>query len=102
MINHIQNAADFDKLIQNDKVLVDFFATWCGPCSMLAPIVEKVSNEHPELTVIKVDVDQAQELAARYDIYSIPALFYIEKGNVVDKRVGYIDERAVKAFARVK
>jgi thioredoxin 1 len=102
MINHIQNAADFDKLIQNDKVLVDFFATWCGPCSMLAPIVEKVSNEHPELTVIKVDVDQAQELAARYDIYSIPALFYIEKGKVVDKRVGYIDERAVKAFARVK
>jgi thioredoxin 1 len=102
MINHIQNAADFDKLIQNDKVLVDFFATWCGPCSMLAPIVEKVSNEHPELTVIKVDVDQAQELAARYDIYSIPALFYIEKGKVVDKRVGYIDERAVKAFARIK
>jgi thioredoxin 1 len=102
MLKHIQKAEEFDKAIQGDKVLVDFFATWCGPCSMLAPIVEKVATDHPELTVIKVDVDQAQDLAARYDIYSIPALFYIEKGKVVDKKVGYIDERSVKALARVK
>jgi len=102
MIQHIEKAADFDKAIANPKVLVDFFATWCGPCSMLAPVVEKVAKEHPELTVVKVDVDQSQELAARYDIYSIPALFYFENGKVVDKKVGYIDEKSVKAFCRIK
>lgn len=102
MVQHIVNAADFDKAIAGEKTLVDFFATWCGPCSMLAPIVEKVASEHPELSVIKVDVDQANDLAARYDIYSIPALFYFENGKVVDKKVGYIDERSLKAFCRVK
>ncbi|MCI1245120.1 MAG: thioredoxin family protein [Bacilli bacterium] len=102
MIQHIDKAIDFDKAIANPKALVDFFATWCGPCSMLSPVVEKVAADHPELTVIKVDVDQAPELAARYGVYSIPALFYIEDGKLVDKRVGYIDERSVKAFCRLK
>ena len=94
----INDKAEFDAKIKEGKVLVDFFAVWCGPCSMLAPLVEKVGEEHPEITVIKVDVDQAPEIASVYSIYSIPTLLLFENGELKRKQVGYIPEPSLKRF----
>jgi thioredoxin 1 len=80
---HVKEKADFDNQIKEGKVLVDFFATWCGPCKMLSPLVESLSKEHDELKVLKVDVDEAEAIAAEYNIYSIPTLIYFENGKAV-------------------
>lgn len=102
MINHVSDKAEFDKLIKGEKVLVDFFASWCGPCSMLAPLVEKVAKDDPTLTVIKVDVDSAEEIAAAYDISSIPTLIFFSNGVATKKSVGYIPEASLRRFAGIK
>jgi len=70
-------------------VLVDFWATWCGPCRMLSPILDEVEAEMPDqITVVKVNVDDADEIAARYRIMSIPTLLFFKNGVQVDKTVG--------------
>ena len=82
---------NFDTFIsQSDKpVLVDFWATWCGPCRMLSPVVEEVSREHEnELTVGKVNVDDCPELAQKFGVMSIPTLILFKDGQPVDKRIG--------------
>jgi thioredoxin 1 len=102
MLLHITDKSEFDKETKDGKVLVDFFATWCGPCTMLSPLVEKLSKEHPELKVIKIDVDQAEEIAATYSVYSIPTLVYFENGKALRQSVGYIPEASLKKFADIK
>lgn len=78
------------EVLHSDKpVLVDFFATWCGPCRMVAPIVEEIAAENADLTVGKVNVDEEMELAVKFGIVSIPTLIVLEKGEVVNKAVGY-------------
>ena len=69
-------------------VLLDFWATWCGPCQMIAPILEEVAEECPDVTVGKIDVDEEQELAMSFGITSIPTLILIKNGKAVDKAVG--------------
>ena len=71
------------------KVLLDFWATWCGPCRMLSPHVEAIALEHPEITVGKIDVDSEMELAVRFGIVSIPTLIVMEGGEAVAKSIGY-------------
>ena len=68
------NESEFDREVLQDSgtVLVDFWATWCGPCRMLAPILEELSGQHPELKIVKVDVDENRDLALQYGIESIP------------------------------
>ena len=87
---HIGSEEAFDKLIAGDTpVLVDFWATWCGPCRMIAPIVEEIANEYASKVVVaKVDVDEMGELAQRYRIMNIPTLLLFQKGEVVDKAIG--------------
>ncbi len=78
------------EVIQSDKpVLIDFWATWCGPCMMLSPIVAEIAEQHPELKVCKVNVDEEPELAAAFKVASIPMLFYIKDGKVVNTALGY-------------
>lgn len=102
MILHITNKDEFDKETKEGRVLVDFFATWCGPCTMLSPLVEKMAQEHNEIKVIKVDVDQAEEIAAAFNVYSIPTLVYFEDGKEVRQSVGYIPEPSLKKFANIQ
>ena len=71
------------------KVLLDFWATWCGPCRMLSPHVEAIALEHPEITVGNIDVDSEMELAVRFGIVSIPTLIVMEGGEAVAKSIGY-------------
>lgn len=81
---------NFEQLINGDKpVLVDFFATWCGPCRMMHPILEDVKQRVGDAaTIIKIDVDENQELAARYGIRSIPTLMVFRRGEVTWKAMG--------------
>ena len=71
------------------KVLLDFWATWCGPCRMIAPIVEEIAAENPGITVGKVNVDEEMELAIQFGVVSIPMLVVMENGEIVNKSVGY-------------
>ena len=89
-IIHIGSEEAFDKLISGDTpVLVDFWATWCGPCRMIAPIVEEIANEYAgKVAVAKVDVDEMGELAQRYRIMNIPTLMLFKQGQLVDKAIG--------------
>ena len=91
------NHDNFDELvIRADKpVLLDFWASWCGPCRMLSPVVEGISNEHPEIAVGKVNVDIETELDEKFKIVSIPALFVIRNGRVVNQAVGAIPKEQI-------
>ena len=81
---------NFDKevLQAEGTVLVDFWASWCGPCRMIAPAVEKISEEHPDVKVCKVNIDDEQELAIKYGVMSIPTLLVVKNGEVVNTAVG--------------
>ena len=81
---------NFAELLQSEKlVVVDFWATWCGPCRMLSPLLDEVEGEMSDkVTVVKVNVDDADEIAMRYRIMSIPTLLFFKNGQIVDKTVG--------------
>ena len=80
--------ANFKETVQNGTVLVDFWAPWCGPCRMMGPIVDEISEENLELKVCKVNVDEASELAIKYDVESIPTLIYFKNGEVRATMIG--------------
>ena len=79
----------FAEVKASDKpVLLDFFATWCGPCRMIAPFIEQIANEHPEYVIGKIDVDEEPDLAQAFGIQSIPTLVVIKNGEVVNTAMG--------------
>ena len=86
----IATNTSFDSLLADQKlVIVDFWATWCGPCRMLSPLLDEVEEEMSDkITVVKVNVDDADEIAMRFRIMSIPTLLFFKNGQVVDKTVG--------------
>ena len=98
MLKHIQNKEEFDNDIKQGLVLVDFFATWCGPCKMLSPVLEEVSEENKDLLVLKIDVDEVGELAARYGIQAIPTLMLFKNGQLISTRMGYQNKNQLVAF----
>ncbi len=89
---------DFDSEIASGKVLVDFWATWCGPCRMLAPILEQLETEAKDVKICKVNVDEQPELSKRFGIMSIPTLILFKDGKQADKSVGLVDLDTLKEF----
>ncbi|HJC61545.1 MAG TPA: thioredoxin [Candidatus Dietzia intestinigallinarum] len=88
--------ADFEKTVtENDIVLVDFWAEWCGPCKAFGPVYEKVSGKNPEITFAKVDTDAEQQLGAMLQIQSIPTLMAFREGIAVFRHSGAIPEQAL-------
>ncbi len=81
---------NFNKeVMETEKVvLLDFWATWCGPCQMIAPVLDEIAEECPDITVGKIDVDKEQDLAMSFGITSIPTLIVIKNGKAVDKAIG--------------
>ena len=75
-------------LNSNKPVLVDFYAVWCGPCKMIAPILEEIAAEREDIKVCKINVDEEPELAAKYQVVSIPSLFVIKNGQVTNQSLG--------------
>ena len=91
------NEEDFNKKLDESSkvVLVDFFATWCGPCQMLSPILEKISNSRADFDIIKVDVDEARKLAEKLGIEVVPTMFIYKDKKPVRKIEGVLDENEI-------
>jgi thioredoxin 1 len=94
----VENNQDFEQLMNQDNpVLLDFYADWCGPCQSLLPTIEKLSVEYDgKVEIQKVNVDENSELAAKFGVRSVPALFFLKGSEVVDKGVGILSESALR------
>ncbi len=92
------NGSNFEQEVLNsDKpVLVDFWAEWCGPCKMLSPVVDQVAEENEGVKFCKIDIDEAQEIAIKYGIMSIPTLMVFKDGKAVDQSVGVVPKAAIE------
>ena len=93
---------NFNEMVLNsDKpVLVDFWATWCGPCQMISPIIEQLSQENTSFTVGKVNVDEEPELATKFGITAIPTLLVFKNGTLAAQRVGFISKPEIEAMLK--
>ena len=91
------NDKDFDQVVlsNNKKVLVDFFANWCGPCKMIAPILEKIAQNHPEVDIVKVNVDEAMRVSMAYQVEAIPTLIAFVNGKIISRKLGFMSERDI-------
>lgn len=89
----IVNTQEFNELMNEKAVLVDFFATWCGPCKMLSPVLESVAEKMKDkVTIVKVDVDRSPDLAAKFGVMSVPTMIMFKNGRQVDAFSGYMPE----------
>ena len=102
MIIHVNSLEEFNEKVAKGRVLVDFFATWCGPCKMLSPLLEEIDerNEAGDLLIVKVDVDEVGVVAARFGIQSIPTLILFENGQPVKKTLGYMPKPQLLNFLK--
>ena len=97
-ININKNNFQNEVLNSEKKVLLDFWAPWCGPCRMVVPIVEEIADERPDIKVGKINVDEEVELASQFGIMSIPTLVVIENGNIVNQAMGARPKDAILAM----
>lgn len=99
-IRHVESVDMFKEITtQYPEVLVDFFATWCGPCKMLHPVLEEVSKKlEGKVVVAQVDIDQHQDLAGAFNVQSVPTLIFFKEGKPVLATAGYMDEAGLMRF----
>ena len=101
MITKIENN-DFSKVNEAAVAAVDFNATWCGPCKMLAPIFDELSEELTDIEFFSVDVDENPELAMKYGVQTIPNVVILKKGELVDRMIGFNPKEAIKQWMTEK
>jgi thioredoxin 1 len=94
------NQQNYSEIVLKSKkpVLIDFYADWCGPCKMLSPVLAKIALEHPEINVVKCDVDTNQDLAMKFGVRSIPTVVAIKSGVEVNRKVGMANENILLAM----
>ena len=93
MIINVSSKNFETEVLNSEKtVLIDFYADWCGPCKMLSPVVEKFANENENIKVVKINVDDEQDLAIKYGVMSIPTLVVIKNGQEVNRSVGLVSK----------
>ncbi|MBQ7794970.1 MAG: thioredoxin [Lachnospiraceae bacterium] len=97
-LNITKNNFQEEVLNSEKPVLVDFWASWCGPCRMVIPVVEKIAAENSEIKVVKINVDEEQELAAQFQIMTIPTLMVVKNGEVVNRSVGAKNKKQILAM----
>ena len=93
----IINSQEFDNTIESGVVVVDFFATWCGPCKMLSPVIDELSGELENVNFVKVDIDQSMDLAQKFKIVSVPTLKLFKNGEEVDTLMGFMPKEVLKS-----
>ena len=96
MIKHIKQT-DFENEVANKKVLVDFFATWCGPCKMLGLVLEKFDDKNI-IPILKIDIDESSDLASQYNIFSVPTLIIFENGKELKRITGFMNEEELEKW----
>lgn len=96
-IIHLEKENFKELLKENEKILVDFYANWCGPCKMIAPMLEKVESN---IKTIKVDVDIFEDLAREYGVMSIPTLVLFENGKETKRNIGFLDKEKIENFLK--
>lgn len=99
MIIHLEDISKFSEEIKGDKVLVDFYADWCGPCQMLAPELEELSNQ-TGIKVVKINVDELSALARQYRVMSIPTLLLFKNGEFSKRQLGYMSLNELLEFVK--
>ncbi len=95
MLHELNIDDDFSALCADGYVLLDFYASWCNPCSNLAPIIAKIADTYNNVKVIKIDVDIFNELADQFDVMSIPTLVYMNDGQIVESSIGLVSENSI-------
>ena len=99
------NKDEFEQAVNADDelVVVDFFATWCGPCKMLGPVIERAADKFSDVHFYKVDIDEEMDLAARFQVMSVPTLIYFKRGEVLSKSIGLVSPSDIdKEIQQVK
>lgn len=94
MVKYLKDEV-FNDEIKEGLVLVDFYADWCGPCRMLAPVIEDVANELPNVKIIKINVDEREDVARTYGVMSIPTVILFEDGEIKKKQVGFMPKEVL-------
>ena len=97
---YLKEEKEFDELTKEGLVLVDFYADWCGPCQMLSPILEELSKKNENLKIVKINVDEHQQLAVQNKVLSIPAIKIYKEGKLVNQAVGYQELEDLEALIK--
>ncbi len=95
---HVTSATFKSEVLEHPSlVVVDFFATWCGPCKMLAPVIEELAGEYDgKVKLCKIDTDESGDIAANYGIMGVPTVMFFKNGQKIDEQVGYVPKEALK------
>lgn len=93
---HVTNENYDNEVLKSDKpVLIDFWASWCGPCQMLAPVIEELANEVTDVKIVKINTEEAPELAQQFSVMYIPTLVYMENGQVKNTQTGFMQKQEI-------